>query len=737
MLPSGDDLRIVYWTGASFVEVDRDTINMNTSSTQVWFKTQTTIEANGSDNNYYLYYGNSDAGSPPAYWSDSMGNDTASKVYLAADDFQEHNLGDSPDGWDPVDGYFKVGSSGSNRFMNSTANGQYVFAGDSSWTDYVVKVKMRDAGSASVNHLGISVRVTNVSNLVYFGWRNTTCLSLWKRIGGSYTLLGDWVVPEVGSAWHTHEIRVKGQNLSVYHDGTYYGSASLGAGELTSGNVGIFSSYGTYGHWDDYIVREYVSPEPSTALGSEERNELDYVDNNTSNMDNSSPTDKGTHSNFTSQKYHDAIYDTLTEEWVWYTLFTDSFDRSDNATVGNGWIEAESGTGNAKISGNRLVFDTVDELNVPIVTHTFSPHTSGLLNWTFVFNFNRSGAEGTYEFWMQLGNNATFVDPATSDNTGVAVNLKWAGTNRGMTNHEGFGYVQGASVTEVAIVSDNNAIIEVIADLDSNVFNLTIDGNLEASNVAFDNNVTIDAVRLYTDELNQNNFNLREFDDLVIQKKGNTTNYELDLEVQWTNVDYNEPNAELCIYCGTTASENITVSAWNGTAWNNVFTGLSSGWNNASVSTYLTSSNFTIRFTGSNETNDTTQESWNIDATILHTWTSIETTYDYVLRVNNTVTDSWEIRLKKYSNSSIDRLQNCTIYFHNSTDGTSSQISIEVGDFVNETGAWYDLDGLETIYIAMTVEANNAGTTYVYTYLEIRNPSTTTYLQYVITFEIT
>jgi hypothetical protein len=306
-----------------------------------------------------------------------------------------------------------------------------------------------------------------------------------------------------------------------------------------------------------------------------------------------------------------------------------------------------------------------------------------------------------------------------------------------MTNHEGFGYVQGASVTEVAIVSDNNAIIEVIADLDSNVFNLTIDGNLEASNVAFDNNVTIDAVRLYTDELNQNNFNLREFDDLVIQKKGNTTNYELDLEVQWTNVDYNEPNAELCIYCGTTASENITVSAWNGTAWNNVFTGLSSGWNNASVSTYLTSSNFTIRFTGSNETNDTTQESWNIDATILHTWTSIETTYDYVLRVNNTVTDSWEIRLKKYSNSSIDRLQNCTIYFHNSTDGTSSQISIEVGDFVNETGAWYDLDGLETIYIAMTVEANNAGTTYVYTYLEIRNPSTTTYLQYVITFEIT
>jgi len=214
-------------------------------------------------------------------------------------------------------------------------------------------------------------------------------------------------------------------------------------------------------------------------------------------------------------------------------------------------------------------------------------------------------------------------------------------------------------------------------------------------------------------------------------------NYELDLEVQWTNVDFDEPNEELCIYCGTMGSENITVAVWNGTAWNNVFTNLSSGWNNVSVSTYLTSSNFTVRFNGGNETGDAAQDSWNIDATLLYVFTSVETTYDYVLKVNNTVTNSWEIRLKKYSNSSIGRLQNCTIYFHNSTDGTSSQTVIENGSFTNETGAWYDLGSLETIYIAMTVEASSTGTSYVYTYLEIRKPSTTTYLQYKIIFEIT
>ncbi len=214
-------------------------------------------------------------------------------------------------------------------------------------------------------------------------------------------------------------------------------------------------------------------------------------------------------------------------------------------------------------------------------------------------------------------------------------------------------------------------------------------------------------------------------------------NYKLDLEVQWTNVDYDEPNEELCIYCGTMGAENITVDVWNGTAWNEVFTDLSSGWNNVSVSSYLTSSNFTVRFKGGNEVGDASQDSWNIDATLLYVFTSVETTYDYVLRVNNTVTNSWEVRLKKYANASIGRLQNCTIYFRNATNANSTQIVIENGSFNQTEGPWYNLDNSETICMAITVEANSTGTSYVYTYLEIRTPNTTTYAQYVITFKIT
>jgi len=111
--------------------------------------------------------------------------------------------------------------------------------------------------------------------------------------------------------------------------------------------------------------------------------------------------------------------------------------------------------------------------------------------------------------------------------------------------------------------------------------------------------------------------------------------------------------------------------------------------------------------------------------------------FDYVLRVNNTVTNSWQIRLKKYSDSNISRLQNCTLYFHNSTDGTSNQILIENGSYNQSEGSWFTLSSLQTVYIAMKVESNSSGTSYIFIFLEILVPNTTTYFQCLITFQIT
>ena len=66
MLGNCDDLRIVSFDGASNTEIDRVVEGCGTDHTEVWFALQRAIGPGGEDENYYLYYGNLSAGTPPA-----------------------------------------------------------------------------------------------------------------------------------------------------------------------------------------------------------------------------------------------------------------------------------------------------------------------------------------------------------------------------------------------------------------------------------------------------------------------------------------------------------------------------------------------------------------------------------------------------------------------------------------------------------------------------------------------
>ena len=93
-------------------------------------------------------------------------------------------------------------------------------------------------------------------------------------------------------------------------------------------------------------------------------------------------------------------------------------------------------------------------------------------------------------------------------------------------------------------------------------------------------------------------------------------NYTLNLEEQWTNVNttYLNLHPVLCIDVGAFAPTGLAVDAWYGGAWQSVSNSLVSGWNNISISSYLTSPNFTIRFrTG----NTVVQTAWQIDTALL------------------------------------------------------------------------------------------------------------------------
>ncbi len=111
--------------------------------------------------------------------------------------------------------------------------------------------------------------------------------------------------------------------------------------------------------------------------------------------------------------------------------------------------------------------------------------------------------------------------------------------------------------------------------------------------------------------------------------------YALDLEEQWTNVNYTATHPALCIKTGTLGSENLAVDVWYGGSWRSISSGLASNsWNNVSISQYVDSSTLTIRFKGANDgPGDSVQDSWAIDAVLLRP----ESDQSLYLALQNTV----------------------------------------------------------------------------------------------------
>ncbi len=199
-------------------------------------------------------------------------------------------------------------------------------------------------------------------------------------------------------------------------------------------------------------------------------------------------------------------------------LFSDDFNRPDSNTVGNGWMEldAESGA-EVGIDSNQLRFvDTSDLNNRPVVYHTFPGAAAGQLTWSFMFDWTRSSSEGTYSVFMQLGSSAAMTDPSTSSpdipDDGIAVNLVW--TVIGGT-HEMLAYSLDGTYTPLTQISGLTDI-EVVADLVSQTYSIIVDGVMVQGGIQFDNAVSIDTVRYVANQVNENNFSSRNFDDVLI-----------------------------------------------------------------------------------------------------------------------------------------------------------------------------------------------------------------------------
>ncbi|MFW9892282.1 MAG: hypothetical protein ACFFFO_08780, partial [Candidatus Thorarchaeota archaeon] len=280
------------------------------------------------------------------------------------------------------------------------------------------------------------------------------------------------------------------------------------------------------------------------------------------------PADKGTHSSFSNLQAFDTNMDTLTEA----NQGGVPIDESD-------YVDGSAATlFDASHVGTSPYLDSQDGTNYLTITKS-----------------------GGYARWYTFGDTA-------ETGTGFTITL--------------FIYISGADGND-----DVNWYIDTTGDDTAEFSGTIIDpttGWYNTSGISgFDTPGEYNSGRLMVEGVAQANYVDPTIDAayLRIQKSG-IDDYELDLELQWTNADYDETNEYLCIYAGSQAAESLMVDVWNGVSWTNVFASLTaSDWNNISVGTYLTGLSFEIRFIDSDQADDGTQNTWDIDAVLLHTWT--------------------------------------------------------------------------------------------------------------------
>jgi hypothetical protein len=99
-----------------------------------------------------------------------------------------------------------------------------------------------------------------------------------------------------------------------------------------------------------------------------------------------------------------------------------------------------------------------------------------------------------------------------------------------------------------------------------------------------------------------------------VQYTPNVTNFALNLQEQWTNINATNLRQDLCIKTGALGSEPLLVQVLQGNSWQSLTTLIPNYFNNVSLAPYINSTNLTIRFIDGNNVTDPIVDSWNIDS---------------------------------------------------------------------------------------------------------------------------
>jgi PKD repeat protein len=375
------------------------------------------------------------------------------------------------------------------------------------------------------------------------------------------------------------------------------------------------------------------APSLLSTVGTIDLQEYDFSDNNTSNVDG--VADIGTHSNFTAQRYGpDSIYDSLTEESAAVGGIIYENSAESNSTIGasshNFNYPLQKSSGNERLvvvtvswedqqTGycTSCMFDGVEMTKVDDVQVDTGDSWSEYIGLFYLLDSSLPSSAGDYEV------NCT-ASEGISRQIYMAI-AEYSGVGQLAPDDYDTDANPSAGDTAITLTSAVNGSVVVagVGEGGTNAFTNTNNINnlqeeiLASSGSALGHHTNVNAGNI---TVGWNNLGTREGMVGAVWQPASSFNFELDLEVQWTNASYTQAHEELCIFGGNMGLEDIRVDVWSGSTWHNLFTDLSSGWNNVSVTGYLVSSTFTIKFSGGAETGDPLQDSWEIDCTLLHTW---------------------------------------------------------------------------------------------------------------------
>ncbi|MHA2296296.1 MAG: hypothetical protein ACXADA_09755 [Candidatus Hodarchaeales archaeon] len=385
----------------------------------------------------------------------------------------------------------------------------------------------------------------------------------------------------------------------------------------------------TYNSQKDLKQRDLASFYFTGEQVTQEMNPTEYfVDSNASNVDSS--TGIGNHINFTTQKYQDDIYDTLLEGGGSSSSNTHSFDCAGGyMVVGDGSPDWGSPAGTIsfwlKLQSIDTVFSPWSQSEYMEIHRENSMMDELELDWgsgNTLDTTNLNLQTGKWYFfavtWDEDADMLTFYvgDENTSPVEEASLS-NWTETlsepvddNNFMASDDGEDPVDGQG-DDLRYYNTVRSLVDIQAD-----YNKTLTGN----ELGLVNYYRLD--NDFTDSTGTDDGSASGITSFSTDVPNmDSYPYRLDLETQWLSLPNNFTYEHLCIHVGATAVEDLLVDTWNGTGWQNIITDLTANsWNNVSITSFLNSSTFTIRYRDGNDNQDDTTSSWQIESALIRVW---------------------------------------------------------------------------------------------------------------------